>query len=637
MLVADIIDQYCSTQDHDLRYMALREHVLNIQTPWNEQDLLNLVSRALMPALYDQDRNISELVSTQIFPHIALINESQMELSVILPLCRELQNPEINTQDNSQVLQSLKNILANSNVPLHITEPLQIYTAAMLSMRDRSYIAWETFTMLLQHSIDNHVIESIFPQLYRLSLEDGRNAAFKSVRAATSKLSPRAMGITVLQYSNLTDGHLKLLAAITEEASCFRTVYMVLIDKLLELPFTTEVVTILQNLSIWLLPPARDTSSAANFNLSAKLYAKCHGILKDFIDDQEMISDIEDTEQVDYLRQLSDEESGDEIGLEEDDDFTITLRQCIRFLGNIRLQVPAMITDALNGSRYGAEALLSILQDGRIEDHNNTILEMLRQANEEILRKVPLKYLRSLQNAGLECFSAEYVFGRSLIPSDSTLTDAVRILREARQINVSTRCILEDLLRTKLAIDAADLTRLELDIDALSELLKFEDLHDTQDLIGELLLPHLKPNKNFSRTIKVGNMKQAIDDGVALRLSCYALLQQLPVSYNCVCLILEECVEKGFKDEASIKEAATLLFIDKIERVWPDLRVRDAIWFLEKLCPRIQDRLDKCIAAQPNASATSQQIDDWTRGLNSLERTTLLLNSKCAVITNDLR
>ncbi|SCV04972.1 LANO_0G15676g1_1 [Lachancea nothofagi CBS 11611] len=636
MLLSDLINQYSTTQDHDLRYMALREHVLNFNEPWDEQELRELVSRVLIPALGDQDRAIAELVSTQIFPFVARMHPLEAESCLVLPLCRKLCDLVTHMQDGPQVLQSLKNVLSELKTKLQTPEPLQMYCESMFSMPERPYMAWEALASLLQESSTYHMIQDLYPKLYRLALDDGRSAAINAVRIATAKTSPKIVRSVFQENALLTDAHLKLLSQITRVQAAFRFIYLDIIDKLLCETFTESVCSTLVNLSVWLLEPAIGTDSNMKSKTSAKLFERCREVLLGTAESKEMVSDEEeDPDQDAYLRELSDEDAEKEIEFEVEDDVASADQLCLELLRNVLLPIPEAIIDTLTLPCFDGEMLFSLIRDGRV-DSRYAARKLPHDVDESIIQFMPLEYLNMLPKTSLIDRRIEFLSGASLLHPSSNLSDVAEILKEECHINEATKLELIELLKKGLDPGVANLSDLELAVDAVSALLKLRDLQDLQDVVAQLLWPHLKPNKMFIRTIKVGNMKQSIDDGISFRLNCYTLLQQLELSYKFKCLTLQECVERGFKDEFTIKEASTELFNYIFERTWPEIRIRDASWFLEKLCPRVQDRVDKALAAKPNGTATSQQIAHWLRSIACLESTGLMLSDTYRVITNDL-
>ncbi|SCU91143.1 LAME_0E11430g1_1 [Lachancea meyersii CBS 8951] len=627
----NIFDQYEKTEDHDLRYMALREYFLGIDSPGNDRLLLKLVSRVLIPALSDRDRAVSELVSTQIFPHIAQINPVGIEHCFVLPLCHKLFESVAHLHCSPQVLQALKNVLSRTNCALQTSKPLEVYCETLFATSDRTYIVWETLALLLKRTptaLSNHVIQDTYPKLYHLALSDEGPAAMAAVRAATAKISPSVLTATLEQNHELSETHLGLLSHISCEYSAFRSLYPELIAMLLVMPFTDNTCQTLVNLSVWLQQPAMDVKSAVKEELSTKLFAKCHSVLLEYAETMETVSDEEvDPDQDAYLKELSPDGDGEDPVFEEEDgggkegshDLPDAVRCCLEMLKQVKLPIPQNFTAILSLPRFENGLVSKLMEEGRFDDDC------------ALTQRGSVAFESSAGELGKSSPALPHENHMETTPgfltsqANLTLTDAGNFMNKSPQLTKTDQTALIGLLYENLSSESDDLATLEMAVDVAAVLSGREEMQKAHDLIAHLLWPHLKPNKSFIRTIKVGNMKQAIDDGVSFRLNCYTLLQRLQLCYQSRCKTLEECVEKGFKDETAIKEVSAALFTTIFEQSFSDIQTRDAHWFREKLCPRVQDRLNKMLATKPNEASTSQQISQWTRSVTSLQYARALL------------
>ncbi|CAR30586.1 Lag2p [Lachancea thermotolerans CBS 6340] len=651
MLLSDIIDQYFSTQDHDLRYMALREHILNARDRWSDVQLQGLVSRVLIPALSDRDTAIVELVSTQVFPHVAALHPLETEPCIILPLCQRLRFPPENLelarqevspnepQDRPQVLQSLRNVLSTFKSPLVSPQPLDIYCNCFQRMLERPYLAWETLGLLIQLSEDLHVIETWYARLYMLALQDGRLTAMNAMQIATGRVSPNVILQCLKQAGPFTEAHARLLSQITQEHAAFRLCYGELVQLLLQQPLTETVCLTLANLSVWLQQPAIEAASPMKSTLADALFGRCCTILSSASEMNQPPLEDEDPTQDSYLKQLSDvsgdEDNEYEFEDEEDDEAALAPKLCLQLLRLLPLQIPQYVIDRLESPNLNEDALLELIGEKAI-NLPHVVSRLPKAADRLPIDKMPLNVLEVLPSLPSVQKRIAYFTESSILPSNAPLILANTIIKDAEHINENTANCLVEVLNHHLNLEVADLEQYQLAIDAAASAAKRSEVHHLHDHIAQMVWPHLKPNKAFIRTIKVGNMKQAIDDGVSFRLNCYTLLQQLDLSYTAQCVILQECAERGFKDESSIKEAAAELFTKVLELAWPNIRIRDATWFVEHLCPRVQDRVQKLLSAEPQATATQHQIADWARGLKVLEHVELVTGDIFNIVKNDL-
>ncbi|SMN18964.1 similar to Saccharomyces cerevisiae YOL025W LAG2 Protein that negatively regulates the SCF E3-ubiquitin ligase by interacting with and preventing neddyation of the cullin subunit [Maudiozyma saulgeensis] len=113
-----------------------------------------------------------------------------------------------------------------------------------------------------------------------------------------------------------------------------------------------------------------------------------------------------------------------------------------------------------------------------------------------------------------------------------------------------------------------NLTGLQFCIDIVEKLIRddnFELTKRDQSILSLIVLPHIKKNKQFIRILKVGNMKQKVDDGLATRTSIYSILSQMDkLPYNVECKILEEVVIHGLKDKNSTIQYLSEKIVEKI-------------------------------------------------------------------------
>ena len=120
----------------------------------------------------------------------------------------------------------------------------------------------------------------------------------------------------------------------------------------------------------------------------------------------------------------------------------------------------------------------------------------------------------------------------------------------------------------KSASSVNNLTDLQFCVDIVEKLIRDDNFTLTtrdQAILALILLPHIKKNKQFVKVLKVGNMKQKVDDGLATRTSIYSILSQMDkLQYNVACKIIEEIVIHGLKDKNSTIQFLSEKILDKI-------------------------------------------------------------------------
>lgn len=640
MLVADLADLYKNTTDADLRYMALREHVLAVRTPTDEKNTQELMSRVLIPALHDETSAVRELVSTQVIPHVARVNPELAEEYVVVPLCVELQrcaigNTSANATDAPHTLQALQNVVRQTQWHYNSSEALDNYVGYLSGARERPYIAWESLALLLESAPANHVTAQTYHSLYALALEDKRAATFRPLQIATSKVSPDIVKSAFLKHE-LTEPHCALLAHTTKEKYAFKDCYEDLITFVLRnLPKPdqySDLYEILINLLVWMEQPKMGPTCQLKLQLWNRTIALCDNVLVQSQAEAQSDSDDIDSENDAYLAELSDNE--DEVLEFDDDEETSQLDYVLKLLVLTAYDIPLETQKLMMKTDLKMESLLELVRSKNIG--YDVLVEQFSDAvDSSLIAEMPLEFVQKLPNTPLIINRIESLTGESQLPSDVNFENVKDIVLGIPQLFNNTQKDIVYFIQNNLSIETDDLLRLQEAVELASLACKREEFLAAHDNLALSLLPHLKPNKAFIKTIKVGNMKQNIDDGVTLRLNCYALLQQLNISYGVKCLLLQECIERGLKDEALVKESAVSLLLETLHNAWTELRIRDNIWLRETLLPRLIERIDKFYGSPLQASATSQQIAERERSIRCMDRLKLSVDQYITVTTDE--
>ncbi|KAK5779304.1 Lag2p PWA37_004178 [Arxiozyma heterogenica] len=105
------------------------------------------------------------------------------------------------------------------------------------------------------------------------------------------------------------------------------------------------------------------------------------------------------------------------------------------------------------------------------------------------------------------------------------------------------------------------------------------------------LLKRLERNKEFIKVIKVGNMKQSIDEGEDIRISIYNILLETSdkfLSYTIACMILDTIITFGVKEQNnSIMVQISTLYKAILKKYEHNFEGLDPEWFKNEIVPGI--------------------------------------------------
>ena len=166
----------------------------------------------------------------------------------------------------------------------------------------------------------------------------------------------------------------------------------------------------------------------------------------------------------------------------------------------------------------------------------------------------------------------------------------------------------EDIFRTldyKSASSMDDLKGLQLVVDIAEKLMRDKNFGLTvrdQSILSLILLPHAKRNKQFICIIKVGNMKQKVDEGVSTRTSIYSILSQMEkLPMNVSCKILEDMAGVGLKDKnENVKFIAEKVMENILEQYYEAIIALAQNWYQVS----IMDNMREVLYGSPNISAS---------------------------------
>lgn len=115
-------------------------------------------------------------------------------------------------------------------------------------------------------------------------------------------------------------------------------------------------------------------------------------------------------------------------------------------------------------------------------------------------------------------------------------------------------------------------------------------------IVNNILLYHIKPNKKYNNVIKVGNLKQSIDNGITLRLTLYSIIQSYynKIEYRSSCNIIFNIIKYGLKDTEYKIQCITLQILNKIlTKNYDTIKGIDKNWYNEIILTNINNRINK--------------------------------------------
>lgn len=612
MLVDTLIDQYLNTTDNDLKYMTLRQ---DYDLEEADRDLRLLVHKVLLPVLHSEpDAEIVDLVSFQVYPQavskcvaedkVANSNiESQwFDDIVVQPLI------EKSSTRGNLMIQTLRNILKvlfqglSSNgfdIPKPRENSIKLLVLQMIDYNvgnevgKNMVIYWETLNLLISLYYTERVkmSDEVLEDIFKLCPQGELDEMVKSVLVNTVTAST-LHGIQKLMISSINDYILEVISHVwyqfgpmVPELFANRLLPALASDNKQQ-EMQLRNLQIIYNLrKFYEIDRIQDSSKVLSQDVITKLTTTVVGLLNDSKKDEahifqkqietqndnplDMDAEIdEDPEQQAYLEQL---QSDDEELEFEDEDEEPQEDQTLKYEEQQDLDAKE-VSDKI---------------------HKYTSLIM--------------KTLQPPSNVTLESTKGEIVDLDDV--QINTLTDESDITNIIYTI--------ETILSLKPTPNddptSSLLTKLLLSIEVLNQLMMTSATLDYSNLCS-LLLRHLKQNKSFVHTIKVGNMTQTIDEGITLRTMVYSTILQIltkeKIDYTVSCQLLKEILSRGIKDSDHTINELSIKIAEKIlQESYTTIKGIDWQWYNETLYPKVLE----CIAKwkkkrqinNPSSSTTS--------------------------------
>lgn len=114
---------------------------------------------------------------------------------------------------------------------------------------------------------------------------------------------------------------------------------------------------------------------------------------------------------------------------------------------------------------------------------------------------------------------------------------------------------------------------------------------EDQNMIARALLPHLKTNKTFVYTMKVGNISKKVDEGATFRTMVYTTISRLEITdHMVVCALIEFLLRYGIKDkEDIIKQIAQSTLKRLLNENYEQIQALELQWYSQIVLPLMTD------------------------------------------------
>lgn len=587
MFVKSLVDQYLNAADNDLRYMTLRQDLTICEL---DQDVDLLVRKVLLPVLLEEtDPEIIELVSSQVYPQTVQRCIEKMSVEggthgsqwfddlIVEPLIEQIE-----TKRASFIVQTLRNVLKVAGQgEVSVGSATEKYVRQLIAQMKvfkgkngegtNMVLYWDTLDLMISVYYDTatkmtfEVLNDIFGMYEDRSDITTNSVMVNSLKATTSTAA------TKLLQRGINDSLLKTVSSVWWR---FHFVANALFeDRLIPSLHSQDPDALLLSLqTICNLRPLYEISrvegdcKVVQPQVIALLVSEITELLSHVATSdrgQEPLTSlqqevlVEDTEMDDDQQAYLDQLQGDDdLEFEELD------------------EEPSDSAAAYDNDQI-AEKCSYILESQRQEPREPTP----EDATTPDLDHVKVSALTTAEAVQTVCHAAW-----SVLRQESTLPSLLRSVD-----------ILGQLLQTNVAALDGQTT-------------------------CESLLPHMKQNKSFLQTIKVGSMTQTIDEGSTFRTMVYSTLLQAittcPPNHQITCKLIYEALSRGVRDtDTTIAQLAIRILEFLLESHYNTIQGIDPAWYNDSLQPRASDiinKLYKKLQAQNEAAQDPAQRCDAT-------------------------
>lgn len=559
MLPSEIANQYLSTSDNDLKYMALRQELTVTEV---DRELDSFVKKVLLPTLLEErDPQIVELVSSQVYPQLTLKcidvmkrrnHEPQWFNGLIMdPLMKHMKGNRRNF-----FVQTLRNVLKVAVESCYRVGSVDDKYLKSLLVQMKEYeeendvgqnivLYWEllNYVILTYYGITAKICYELLHEIFGLCV--GRlDALVRSVLISSIEVTSRENAEKIV-LNSVTDEMLEVISNVWWQFG--RQARLLLEDRLLPALSTEQRETTL-------------TILKTIFNLSPYFH------------------------------------------IETAQDGTRILDDSL--LGRINARVQEILENASNKvststAKLTTESELDV-EDAEIDDAQQAYLDELKsdddlefEDDEQLLENEDDDQLNRLCTLILDALRRGQPKGQT---RESQLVDLSKVKVGAL---TETDQTLDVVYTVKTTLDSdATLPELLLAVEVFNQLLLTGSTEVDYDPACQALVRHMKQNKAFLQTIKVGNMTQTIDEGSTLRTMVYSTIFEIittrDLKYTTCCLMLTEAVSRGVRDVDPTINTLSLKIIETLlQSHYNTIRAVDPTWYNKTLLPKTIETVTK--------------------------------------------
>lgn len=585
MLVSELVDQYLKTTDNDLKYMALRQELTVLEVG---RDLNLLVNKVLMPVLLEEkDPEIVELVSSQVYPQLTLkcivvMKRGNREPQWFNDLIVDPLMDHIADKRKNFIVQTLRNVLkvaVQSHYRMQSASDRHL-GALVLRMKDHkgnndlgqnTVLYWETLKPVISTYYYGTVKVpfAILKNIFNLC-EGKLDSLVRSVLISSVEATTRQNVEKIVQES-VSDSVLEAISTVWWQ---FGQLVPWLLEKRL-LPALQQQETLLTNLqTIYNLLPFFQIASAVSGEkvledgLQKRLESKLQGLLENAAANSSAATTKEVVAELDVEdAEVDDAQQAYLDELQSDDDL-----------------------------EFDDEELLETDEDYQLKKLCQTILETLNDNKEK---------------------SSDYQSHKI----DLTQVE-VSALDETEDVVYTIQSTLEN---------ETTLQPLLLSVEILNQLLLTGHTEIDYSPVCQSLVRHMKQNKAFLQTIKVGNLTQTIDDGSTLRTMVHSTILQIittrKLDYPTCCKLLIEAVSRSARDVDPTIEQLSLRIIENLLQIhYNTIRALDSSWYDQTLLPKAAETAGKLHKRLQTTLQNSEQLEPQAQTATILQELTSLFN-----------
>ncbi|EDO16858.1 hypothetical protein Kpol_1024p11 [Vanderwaltozyma polyspora DSM 70294] len=645
MDVKDAVSKYKETNDVDVKYMLLRQD-FKIETIPN--DLVHLLNQLLFPILLNEtDLELIDLVSSEVFPVVikkgllltsinGMYNANFMLQYLIEPFLRD------NESRNTMMITTLRNILKNIDSKKIIVdksgaEEIIRYFIEHFNKHNESYSSnrvmyWETLLLLLQFFYDSE------PESNELSTDIIKSAIlFTNNGLLDSSIKDCLVYITKNTSNNELSRIVEIASFdIIEIISVVWNKFNVVVEKLLDRRIIPSIIrynedndisdelilTQLKTLSnlhkffdtnILLLTQDESGGIMTNYNnkntkyisdiLLSKLREALMSLLlletskfdvlcerneteyrKGFMEEDDNNDEMElddDADQQAYLEELEDDQD-EEPFLEEEGN--IVNNEDIKSRTNLIINETLELLLKLGVENINNFEIFEIMKRFNIKLPNDDVTDNEMEFNEKLIASMGFEEL---------CENSKPL---------------VKELGERINENIEVSIELERWIHTIRDV----VVKLN---NNRSNYQYEQQCAEIENGICSILTPLLKPIKTYITTIKVGNMKQSIDEGITIRTSIYGIVSQLnDIEYSRACEVIIEMIQKGLKERENyaINQLAMKTLEKQLSLHRDDIQGLNEDWYQNVLIPKVHNRLLKLDAIIGTQEEDEEELKDDT-------------------------